>query len=187
MNRPSPGLVKAVHKQVIRERFAEGWSDEDIAAELGVKTRTAQGKRLQMGLVRPLVTPYGTKVDEEWLVRAFEERIAGLYHGGDMEGFHRAIRQVAADAGVVHETIRRRLVKLGLVDPDFSRVAKSEDQWKLARYLLEEGLPYLEVERQVGISDTQLRKRVPGKGIRPEDKRDFMAAKHLERKLGLSR
>lgn len=184
MNKMEWEMYKAKRDAVVYRMFYEGRTDEEIAKALGITKHSAQTKRQGMGLRRPkhLIM----KVDQVWLEQQFEEQIRPYYKAGDVDTVRVKIKQIAADADVSHEQIRRRLIAAELIDPDFSRMAHPRETWDLAEKLLkDDGLPYAEVARQTGISTRSLSEKLPGLGVRPEDYGEFRAARHLARKLGL--
>jgi hypothetical protein len=182
MSRPK----QAAQRDKLRTLFEAGWTDQSIGRALGLRPRGVESIRLAMGLVRPpsrLGPPQ--KVDDEYLTREFNETMLVPKKAGDVEEIRRQIKRVARAAQVDPRTVRRRLQALSLLELDMKNAPKSPEQWERARVLLEDGLPYAEVAREVGIAASTLAEHMPGLGVRPEDHGAFLAAKRLERSLGL--
>lgn len=184
-----PGMTRerqAEQRDKLRTMFEAGWSDKSIGKALGLKPKGVEGLRLRAGLVRGKGNyPHETKVDAEYLEREFHETINAPQKAGDLEEVRRQVTRIASAAQVDVMTVRRRLQGMGLLEKNLTRARKNPEQWERARELLEDGLPYAEVGREVGIASSTLAQRMPGMGVRPEDQGTFLAAKRLERALGL--
>jgi AraC-like DNA-binding protein len=177
----------AKHPEVKR-LFDLGMSDAQIAEALSMTPTGVRGVRLRNGWKRPKAMPpqMKPKVDDEYLTREFNETIVVPQRAKDFDEVHRQVERIARAAQVDPHTVRRRLRKLDLLETDTRRQAKSPEQWARALELLQDGLPYAEVARETGFKSTShMRKKYPGLGVRPEDQGTFLAAKRLERSLGL--
>lgn len=177
----------AKHPEVKR-LFELGLTDEKIAEALDMTPKGVKGVRLRNGWKRPRVDPpnKGPKVDDEYLTREFNETIRVPQNAKDWDEVHRQVKRISRAAQVHERTVRRRLQGLKLLEVDERSKPKSPEQWARARVLLEDGLPYAEVARETGFkSSSTLRAKIPGLGVRPEDQGAFLAAKRLERSLGL--
>jgi hypothetical protein len=124
-----------------------------------------------------------TKIDSEFLQRAFDENIHHHLVAGDTEEVRRQIKRIARDTEAEVITVRRRLQALGLIEREHP--AKSAEQWKRAEVLLEDGMPYAQVGKEVGIHPRTLWTKLPYLGVRPKDVGAYRQAKRLEGKLGL--
>jgi AraC-like DNA-binding protein len=177
----------AKNRDEVERLFKLGWSDERIARALGMSPKSVQDVRLKRNLLRPKVKPPAPikKVDDEYLTREFNETIRVPQKARDFEEVHRQVQRIARAAQVDPRTVRRRLQALSLLEIDTRSKPKAPEVYARAQVLLQDGLPYAEVARELRMESSTLRRRFPGLGVRPEDHGTYLAAKQLERSLGL--
>src|SRR6478735_1995071 len=153
----------------IKRLFDQNKTDAQIAAALSKKTgqkvspKNVQGTRRLMRWNIPIKPPVTkVKIDEEFVLREFDER---LPHGHEEE--IEFTKEMAARLQYDYRTVRRVLLDGGRVKAR-PVTPYPQEVWNHAKMLLEDGMSYGRVSKETGISQTSLGKRFPGYGIKPE-------------------